>query len=197
METARTLRFVAAAVVVALGAARAAAAQRIAVRADPPKLDWSLFRAVDALPGTVEAAHIAAEMSFPQPLKIEGADGGYRMPGFTITVAPQRQQTTVRRSAERTADLLRHEQGHYDILVLAARALARELESTTAGSAAEVSHRVQTFVDKHTERAARLSELYDRQTNHSRDSTEQAHWNLLIADALEDRTPTELAGMPL
>src|SRR5258705_5161592 len=43
---------------------------RIVVRADPSRLSWELFRPVAAIPGSREDARIAAEMSFPQPLRI-------------------------------------------------------------------------------------------------------------------------------
>ena len=75
-----------------------AAGMRIAVRADPERLTWSYFRRVDSMSGTSEHARIAAEMSFPQPLRIERAEGEYRLPQFTITVTPQPARTVARRS---------------------------------------------------------------------------------------------------
>ena len=174
------------------------ARMRIAVQADPPRLRWSDFRRVDAIPGSSEQARIAAEMSFPQPLKIErGGDGRYRLPAFTITVAPEPSRTMARRSAGRSNSLLRHEQGHYDIVVLAARALARELESMTASSAQALTRRVEDCVSKHTARAARLSEAYDRKTEHGNDATEQELWIERIRAALEETDPAGLEGLPL
>ncbi len=174
----------------------AAAGAEITVRADPPALTWSVFRSVDSLAES-EDAHIAAEMSFPRPLRMEIADGVYRLPTFTITVAPEPGRTVVRRSAERSAELLRHEQGHYDIVVLAARALARDLGSITASSASDLSRRVEECVAKHTQRAARSSEAYDLETGHGRRLDEQARWNESIAAALTTETVGELQGMPL
>jgi hypothetical protein len=174
----------------------AAAGAEITVRVDPPLLTWSVFRSVDSLPES-EDAHIAAEMSFPRPLRIERVDGVYRLPPFTITVAPEPTRTMVRRSAQRSAELLRHEQGHYDIVVLAARALARELGSTTAPSASDLSRSVEDCVAKHTERAARASEAYDRGTDHGRSPDEQTRWSERIASALTAGNVEELAGMPL
>jgi hypothetical protein len=174
----------------------AAAGTEISVHVDPPALTWSAFRSVDALAES-EDAHIAAEMSFPRPLRMEIADGVYRLPAFTITVSPEPARTMVRRSAERSAELLRHEQGHYDIVVLAARALARELASITAPSASDLSHRVEECVAKHTQRAARSSEAYDLQTGHGRRLGEQARWSESIAAALAAATVGELEGMPL
>ena len=174
-----------------------AAGMRIDVRADPERLTWSDFRRVESVSGTSEHARIAAEMSFPQPLRIERAGGGYRLPQFTITVTPQPARTVARRSVALSAALLRHEQGHYDIVVLAARALARELEGMTAGSAQELTRRVEDCVSKHTDRAERLSEAYDRATDHSHDPAEQARWTERIDRALADGEATRLEGLPL
>jgi hypothetical protein len=185
------------AVILLAAAEEAGAAERITVRAEPPVLTWSLFRRVDSIAGTAEDAHLAAEMSFPEPLAIESKDGRHRLPSFAIRVAPEPTRTVVRRSIGSPSELLRHEQGHYEIVVLVARALAEELEAITASSATELSRRVEERVTEHTARARRLSEAYDRETDRSRDTTAQARWNALIADALRAREVTHLAGLPL
>jgi hypothetical protein len=174
----------------------AARSAEIVVRADPPRLTWSLFRSVDSLADS-EDAHIAAEISFPRPLRVESFAGGYRLPAFTITVAPEPSRTVVRRGAEGSAELLRHEQGHFDIVVLAARALARELASVSASSGTELSQRAEDGTAKHTDRAADLSKAYDRQTDHGRDLAEQRRWSDRIDAALAMEAAEELAGMPL
>lgn len=170
----------------------------ITVRAEPAVLSWSLFSHVDTIPDSSEDARMAAEMSFPQPLRMERLeDGRYRMPPFVITVSPQPARTMVRRSAASSSVLLRHEQGHYDIVVLAARALARDLESTTAGSAAGLSKRVKSLVDEHTARADRLSYAYDHDTANSRNAVAQALWTEMIDAAMKEPSPTRLADLPL
>ena len=174
----------------------AASPAEIVVRADPPRLTWSLFRSVDSLVDS-EDAHIAAEISFPRPLRMESFAGAYRLPAFTIIVAPEPARTVVRREAQGSAELLRHEQGHYDIVVLAARALARELASLSAPSGTELSQRAEDRTAKHTDRAAQLSKEYDRQTDHGRDLTEQRRWSDRIGAALTMEAAEELAGMPL
>lgn len=196
VEPRRLSRF--AAVCLAAAAAGFADARgAITVKADPPRLTWSLFRRADSMPGSSEDAHIAAEMSFPRPLRIESADGRYRLPPFTITVTPEPTRTLVRRSATVSDDLLRHEQGHYDLVVLAARALARGLEVLAASSASELSRIAEESINEHTARAQRLSGEYDRQTDRSRDRQAQARWNDLIRAALNDPDATRIAGLPL
>jgi predicted secreted Zn-dependent protease len=131
-------------------------------------------------------------------LKIERTeDGGYRLPAFTITVAPEPSRTMARRSVALPDSLLQHEQGHYDIVVLAAHALARELETMTAPAAQALTRQVEDCVGKHTARAQRSSEEYDRQTAHSHDATAQARWTERIRAALEDPGTSALEGLAL
>jgi len=168
----------------------------ISVVAAPPRLTWSDFQTVDSLVGS-EDAHIGAEISFPQPLRMDHDVDAYRLPAFTITVAPEPRRTLVRASAKGSEELLRHEQGHYDLVLLSARALARELATLTAPSATELSQRTQDSVDEHTKRAARLSQAYDRRTDHGRNLAAQASWGDRIAAALAVESIDELDGMPL
>jgi len=170
---------------------------RIVVRAEPARLTWSVFREQESAGGALEHARLAAEMSFPQPLRIERTDGSYRLPGFTITVAPEPSRTVASRAVRGSDSLLRHEQGHYDIVLLAARALARELEPMTAASTQALTAAVEECVSKHTRRAERLSEAYDAATDHSHDADQQQRWLEKIRAALADAAATELAGFPL
>lgn len=184
------------AVALAAGLAGGLAEAAVTVRVDPPTLSWSDFRRVESMAGGGEDAHIAAEMSFPQPLRMRRVDEVYRLPSFTITVAPEPSRTTVRRSVGSPDELLRHEQGHYDIVVLAAHVLARELEDAVSESASELARTVEDSVDEHTRRAARISRRYDDETDHGRNPAAQARWLGAIARALRDRA-AELAGLPL
>jgi len=191
----RLLQLAAAALVIAAPAAGAGG--RIAVRAEPARLSWSLFRPVAAISGSREDARIAAEMSFPRPLRIEKALDVYRLPPFTIRVAPQPDETMVRRGIHPSTALLQHEQGHYDIVVLAARALARELDGLEASSARELSGRAEELVSEHTRRAERLSEEYDRDTEHSHDARAQSRWDDLLAAAMRAPAVAKIRGLPL
>lgn len=183
--------------VIAATCAAASASGRIGVRADPPVLEWSLFRPGESLSSS-EDARIAAEMSFPQPLRVERDDSGsYRLPAFTVRVAPNRSQTLVRRSIRPSSELLRHEQGHYDLVVLAARALARDLDTLRADSPREVARVAEDLVAEHTRRADRISERYDHETSHGRQADAQSGWSATIAAALAAPAVAKIAGLPL
>jgi predicted secreted Zn-dependent protease len=137
-------------------------------------------------------------MSFPQPLRVERDDAGsYRLPAFTVRVAPDRSHTLVRRSIQPSRELLRHEQGHYDLVVLAARALARELDAVRADSPREVARLAEDLVAEHTRRAERLSQRYDEETSHGRELAAQSAWSANVAAALAAPAVATIAGMPL
>ncbi len=168
----------------------------VGVRADPRVLAWSDFRLTRSIPGG-ESAVMAAEISFPRPLRVIRSAGGYRLPDFTITVAPNPERTIVARDAPRTDDLLRHEQGHFDIVVLAARALARELEAVETDTPGELTRTVEEAVDEHTRRADALSREYDAATAHGQRLDAQRRWLRAIADTLREATPRSLLSRPL
>ena len=192
-----TMKQSVAALLAVLLPAAVGAARRIDVRARPERLTWSDFREVESIAGSAEDARIAAEMSFPQPLRIEGGADGYRLPAFTITVAPEPSRSVAKRGATRSTSLLGHEQGHFDIVVLAARALARELDAMTDASAQSLTRRVQDAVSKHTARGQRVSDAYDRATAHSHAEFAQGQWQGRIERALRAPAADELEGLPL
>ena len=55
----------------------------------------------------VVSALVAGLVAFPQPLRIERIDGSYRLPGFTITVAPEPSRTVASRAVRGSDSLLR------------------------------------------------------------------------------------------
>jgi hypothetical protein len=103
----------------------------------------------------------------------------------------------VRRSIQPSRELLRHEQGHYDLVVLAARALAHDLDAVRADSPGEVARLAEDLVAEHTRRAARLSERYDDETSHGRELAAQSAWNANLEAALAAPAVATIAGLPL
>jgi hypothetical protein len=168
----------------------------ISVLPKPSRVSWSLFRPVTVIPGTKEEAQIHPEMqpfSGLRPLRSPGDT--YRFPSFTITVGVNRDDTLVVNTASKTSELLQHEQGHFDILLLTVRALARELEALEAPSINELQSGSAREI--HQERATTIDAAYDEQTDHSRNKPVQNKWNKAIADALADARATKLVGFEL
>jgi hypothetical protein len=163
-----------------------------------PRIGWELFRAVPSIPGTSEEAQINPELPALANLRPERTPGGrFRLPSFSFHIGVNQQSTMVVRTANKTADLLKHEQGHYDLLVLVTRALARELESLEADSVAELGRLVNEARSTHDERAQALDAEYDRQTNHSRDRAAQQRWDLAITSALANPRTDSIQNLQL
>jgi predicted secreted Zn-dependent protease len=104
----------------------------------------------------------------------------------------------VLRSANQTADLLAHEQGHYDIGVLAARALAADLASLSAKTPSELSRLANDTFTLHTRtRLGPIQRDYDNDTNHSQNTQEQQRWSQMIARAMANSSATSINNLPL
>ena len=167
----------------------------IRVVADPARLSWRNFRPVGEIPGSSEEAQIAPDIHFPR-MSVQNRNGKARLGDFTITVRPRREDTLIVRTARKTPELLEHEQGHFDLLVLGARQMARELESLEADSPAELQEALEKLKETHQERATAIDEAYDKQTAHSRNAIQQRRWRQMIADAAANKA-SQIDGMDL
>jgi uncharacterized protein DUF922 len=169
----------------------------IKVVARPARLTWRNFKAVALIPDSDEEAQIAPETSLParlHPLKVKDK---FRLPDLTITIVLKSSDTIVIRTADKTADLLEHEQGHFDLMILSARAMAADLEAIEADSVAELQSAVSDVQSTHGERADAVDKEYDRQTDHSRNVAQQRRWRKLIDEALGKGNATSIDGNDL
>jgi hypothetical protein len=154
----------------------------ITITPTPARLTWKNFTRVGSIPGEPSDAQTDSQMKWPQFKPVQ-KDGKFRFPSFTITVFAGAKGTMVLKTAKQTRELLDHEQGHYDLMILSARALARELEVTEASSFDEIVTVFEELTSKHQQRAADLGEEYDKQTSHSRDVVQQRRWRSMIDNA--------------
>ena len=126
----------------------------ITVSVSPSQLSWSDFLSVDSLPDSsgddAQTATTMPELSGIHPVL---AHGRFSLPDLTLSVGLDRSQTLVVKTAQKTDDLLKHEQGHFDITVLTVRALAKELEQLKAGSPAALGQQMNGALSKHQQRA--------------------------------------------
>ena len=170
----------------------------VKVVATPTQLSWSDFGIVQALPdGSGDEAQTAPEMPAMDDIQVVSRQGMYSLPDLTLRVGLDRSEIMIIKSAPKTPDLLKHEQGHFDITVLTVRALAQELERLKARSATSLAQQVKTAIQKHQGFANAIEAKYDSETNHSRSKTAQDKWNKAIAGALGASDAVSLQGMPL
>jgi len=88
----------------------------------------------------------------------------------------------------KTAYILAHEQGHFDITEIYARKLHQALQSYNFNKRNYKQDVNQAYKKIVTEKEA-FQEIYDKQTDHSRNKKEQAVWLMIIEKLLEDTTP--------
>ncbi|MBI4910887.1 MAG: hypothetical protein HY820_45175 [Acidobacteria bacterium] len=165
----------------------------ITVRPNPTTLAWSNFTTVSTLSGN-EDAHIDFNFVIPnRPLRRVG--GNFMLAEtFEIGVSPI---AKVKQGANQTAALLAHEQGHYDIAIAVAWALAADLQTLSAASQGALSTALTTTFNLHrTTRMAAVQQGYDTATGSSQNAAQQAAWLTAIATALTSHAST-LQGLPL
>ena len=84
---------------------------------------------------------------------------------------------------KKTKDLLKHEQGHFDIGLLCAQQITKALEQRTftkENMSAEVAKTFKEILEEY----RRLERAYDADTGHSQYRKQQKKWDILLAERL-------------
>lgn len=79
------------------------------------------------------------------------------------------------------AALLKHEQGHYDIIALGAREFHNRMASLTAPTEADLVTMINTLDGQIRSRSTNKDALYDTRTAHSVNVAQQSVWNTSIS----------------
>jgi len=91
-----------------------------------------------------------------------------------------------------SAELLAHEQGHYNITALGARDCHTDILAIVDDSADDVQSQVNSIVSTAQSLIASVNDMYDEDpncgTDHGSDSSAQAQWNLRIRNAINSPT---------
>ena len=166
----------------------------ITILPHPITLSWSDFSTANSL-SNHEDAHIDPGYEI-QNRPLRRVNNRFMLAeSFELRVHPR---ARVLKTANQTADLLAHEQGHYDIGILAARALAQDLASLNARTPAELSRLATDAFTLHTHtRLGPIQRAYDSDTNHSQNTQEQQRWAQMIATAMASTAATSIDNLPL
>jgi hypothetical protein len=100
--------------------------------------------------------------------------------GFVVKLELNPVKSWVKKGRE-SADLLKHEQGHYDITALAAAEFYREILNLQVGDQATLKGRITEINDKLQAKIETTNIRYDLQTDHSRNAQAQQKWDQKIA----------------
>jgi uncharacterized protein DUF922 len=152
----------------------------------PRNIAWSEFRDVDSGEGD-EMAQIKPDILLPEGrINVVHEGATVRLEAsFRARLVITRSQSWVVRGQQSNA-LLHHEQGHYDIAGLEARACVRELRALRASNANDLQQQVTATLSNHQARLDRLEAQYDTDTRNGRNQNEQDRWDRLISAAMSN-----------
>lgn len=135
---------------------------------------WREFRAVRSRQGRIsEDAFIKARKRVSYDFS--GSRGSYRVTGVRAGIVVNRSQSWVVRGGQ-NADLLRHEQGHFDITALGMREEANRVSALTGRSGRDITRQVDAIRREINRKIAAANRRYDTRTNHSDNRTAQRTW---------------------
>lgn len=168
----------------------------VLVRPTQTRLAWSDFEVTDETfrDGVAEAGFDSGFQ--PENFSPRRVRGSFYLPEtFTVRVWPV---ARVNREADQTPELLAHEQLHFDVGIVCARALARDITGLNRRTVDDLGTALSDLQQLHMfDRADAIQQAYDTQTQHGRDADKQREWQAAMAQCLGSRTMTRLMGLPL
>jgi hypothetical protein len=152
----------------------------------PKTLGWKHFKKLASSPrGATVAAHIDSHWRNPpgKQFRLVRDRQGWRLDGVNLVVSIDQNHTWVVRGQE-TPELLKHEQGHWDITGLIAREAYRAYEQLRARTPRALTEQLQHVQTRLQAKATRLNRKYDDETNHGVNLTPQQKWDTLTHNCL-------------
>lgn len=154
---------------------------------------WSEFTQRRSRPqGEEEDAYI--EVRYGYSYSSQRNQNAIAVSSAVVTIAVQsRNSWSV--TNQQTTDLLAHEQGHYDITAIGARAFYNELLTLSAASANDLRQAASDLNDRYQQQINSVNDRYDTQTDHSQNTLQQQQWSRAIA-AEKQNPNSSLSNLP-
>ena len=146
-------------------------------------LTWRQFRTVARPLGVNQDAQTRGSIDPPVRVAVAKDGDQFKLSNFDVRVSLVSGETWVV-SGKSTPSLLSHEQGHWDITGLTAWEYYRGLAGLRAADPADLSQQASDLLQKMSTKSDDLQIKYDRETDHSRNTADQARWDRVIADAI-------------
>ena len=169
----------------------------ITVQAQPATLTWGNFvpqptRPTDPNDGTLVDAFTAFNFNMPsRPPRTISGQFAMADPN-TITITPNAQ---VFANVAQTQNLLSHEQFHYDVGIVTARAFARHLMRLRTPTIADLRIAIANTTRLHMQtRAGLLQSRYDKDTRHGTNQHAQRIWKRRMAACLANPRSSHIGG---
>jgi predicted secreted Zn-dependent protease len=144
-------------------------------------ITWSEFTTVPSRPaGVQEDAEIRVNSSVRYRTRRHG--NAISIADATVNITTVTATSWVV-SDKKTALLLKHEQGHYDITALGTREFYTQLLTLTADSTNALDVKIAALKQQFQQKIDACNMLYDTRTDHSLISSVQDTWNQKIASA--------------
>lgn len=157
----------------------------------PRALTWDDFRELGSRPADAagdENAQIHSDVNQPGRVRVSREDGQPRVSSLSVTISIVRADTWVVRSAK-TAELLSHEQGHYDITGLSGRDMGNEILAARAGTIEDLQQQITDIIERYRQQAQELNTRYDTETGGGRNRDAQRRWDERIRGSISGGTP--------
>jgi hypothetical protein len=152
----------------------------MAINGTSYSLSWSDFTSVSTRPqGVTEDAQVHPEIR-PSNFKIARKGRSVTITDLDIDVGLVSADCWVLSTAKNN-DLLKHEQGHFDIIAINAKELYKKLVGLSAASVQALQTSATQLQAKLQRKVTTVDARYDTQTDHSRKKNEQQKWDQQIA----------------
>jgi hypothetical protein len=153
---------------------------------------WREFREVQSRPArATEDAFVKARKQVDYDFS--GSGRNWRVTGVRASIVVNGAESWVVPTAKNN-DLLRHEQGHFDITALGMREEAQRTAELTGRNQGDLRGQYEELREEINRKIARANARYDARTEHSGNATAQQRWNQSIraAKARDDGTIDDL-----
>ena len=146
-------------------------------------ISWNDFNKVPARPpGKSEDAVISATWDIDVP-EFAMKGNAIVLGKYTVNVFLVKEKCNVVTdiaTGSKSAELLKHEQGHFDIVALGAREFHTKAAGLSAATEDELNAKLKKLREDMTDKTDAVDERYDKATNHSINTDVQQIWNTKI-----------------
>lgn len=168
---------------------------------NPDILAWDDFEQVDEVidpeTGTRHSALTRFEWDWPTKPLVK-KDGQVAFPDITLMVTPDcqvRRDSVVFKDKTKAAELLSHEQFHYDVAHVCGRVLVKHLNELRGKDAASLNAAADILFNRHfLVRTKLIHHRYDLETNHGAEKNYQKHWKKVMEQTLANPDALTMAG---